>query len=111
MEIKENISILHNNITNTTFLASELDEQVQSGTRENDKHIEWMGDLDFPVIPTLIGRKVLMKYSFPLDNEIFEIVGETKDEIKIRGDFSAVYNYMQEDWDKKENISEFIYPH
>jgi len=46
MKIIANKSILHNNITGCTFIASELDEEVQSGTRSNDSHIEWMGDLD-----------------------------------------------------------------
>jgi len=49
MKVIANKSILHNNVTNCTFLASELDEQVQTGTRENDSHIEWMGDLTIPV--------------------------------------------------------------
>jgi len=107
MKIIANKSILHNNITNCTFLASELDEKVQTGTRENDKHTEWMGDLNFAVIPTLIGKKVLMKYDHPLNNIIFEIIGETKDEIKIMGDFSAANNF-QEQWDNKYNIEEIL---
>lgn len=49
MRIIANRSILHNNTTNCTFIASEVDEQVQTGTRENDFHIEWMGDLNFSV--------------------------------------------------------------
>lgn len=49
MKIIANKSILHNNVTNCTFIATELDEKVQTGTRENDAHIEWMGDLDIPI--------------------------------------------------------------
>lgn len=48
-KIIANKSILHNNVTNCTFLANELDEKVQTGTRENDSHIEWMGDLTIAV--------------------------------------------------------------
>lgn len=51
MKIIANNSILHNNVTNCTFVASELDEEVQTGTRENDSHIEWMGNLSFPAFP------------------------------------------------------------
>lgn len=43
-------TILLNTVTNTTFIASNLDEKVQSGTRENDQHIEWTGELDIEVI-------------------------------------------------------------
>lgn len=43
-------TILLNTSTNTTFIASELDETLQTGTRENDRHIEWTGELDIPVI-------------------------------------------------------------
>ena len=52
MRIIANKSILHNNLTGCTFVASELDEHVQTGTRENDSHIEWMGDLTIPVYST-----------------------------------------------------------
>jgi len=48
MRIRANFSILHNNVTNCTFVATELDELVQTGSRENDSHIEWMGDLNIP---------------------------------------------------------------
>lgn len=42
-------TILLNTITNNTFIANEVDELVQTGSRENDKHIEWVGELDVPV--------------------------------------------------------------
>lgn len=58
MRIIANKSILHNNITNSTFIATELDEQVQTGTRENDSHIEWMGDLTIPVSNEVIDQDV-----------------------------------------------------
>jgi len=58
MKIKQNVSILHNNVTNCTFIASELDEKVQTGTRENDSHIEWMGDLDIPLTYTDVKNSV-----------------------------------------------------
>lgn len=67
-----------------------------------------MNDLKVTHTPSLIGRKVFMKYEFPLDKEVFEIVGETRNEVKIKGDFSAMNNYLQEQWDKKENIRGFI---
>jgi len=51
MKIIANKSILHNNVTNCTYIAGKLDEKVQTGTRENDQHIEWMGDLDIPTKP------------------------------------------------------------
>lgn len=42
-------TILLNTRTNCTFIASDLDEQVQTGTRENDRHIEWVGELSVGV--------------------------------------------------------------
>lgn len=50
-KVKSGITILHNNATRSTFIADDLDEEVQSGTRENDQHIEWMGELDIKVTP------------------------------------------------------------
>lgn len=49
MKIIANKSILHNNTTGCTFIASQMDENVQTGTRTNDSHIEWMGNLNIPV--------------------------------------------------------------
>jgi hypothetical protein len=51
MKIIANKSILHNKVTNATFIASKLDEMVQTGTRKNDSHIEWMGDLSIAAFP------------------------------------------------------------
>lgn len=48
-KVKAGLTILLNTVSNTTFIASTLDEQVQTGTRENDKHIEWVGELDIEV--------------------------------------------------------------
>jgi len=42
-------TILLNTLTNTTFIADDLDEKVQTGTRENDSHIEWTGELDVSI--------------------------------------------------------------
>ena len=42
-------TILLNTKTNCTFLASELDEELQTGNRYNDRHIEWTGELDIQV--------------------------------------------------------------
>lgn len=42
-------TILFNTKTKWTFVATDLDEKVQTGRRENDKHIEWAGELDHPV--------------------------------------------------------------
>lgn len=60
-KVKSGISILHNNATNCTFLATDLDEKVQTGTRGNDKHIEWMGDLTVPVKTTFISKDEFVK--------------------------------------------------
>jgi len=49
MKVTANKSILHNNTTGCTFIASQMDENVQTGTRTNDSHIEWMGNLNIPV--------------------------------------------------------------
>lgn len=81
MKIIANKSILHNNISGCTFVASQMDEDVQTGTRENDSHIEWMGDLTIaigqhiaPLINALTGIKqkinstLLMLMAHP-DNE------------------------------------------
>lgn len=46
----EGKTILLNTVTNCTFIASALDEEVQTGSRANDKHIEWVGELDVEVI-------------------------------------------------------------
>lgn len=46
----EGKTILLNTFTNCTFIASALDEEVQTGSRANDKHIEWAGELDIKVI-------------------------------------------------------------
>ncbi len=57
---------------------------------------------------SLIGRKVKMKFEFPLDSEIFEIIGERKEEIEIQGDFSAgTHGVCQSQWSKKTLIKEF----
>jgi len=45
-KIKSGKTILLNTATNCTFIASDTDEEVQTGTRNNDKHIEWTGELD-----------------------------------------------------------------
>lgn len=43
-------TILLNTVTNCTFVATDMDEQAQTGTRECDKHIEWCGELSFKYI-------------------------------------------------------------
>lgn len=45
-----NRTILLNTATNCTFIANKLDEDTQTGTGENDKHIEWTGQLDISII-------------------------------------------------------------
>ena len=60
MKIKAYKSILLNTNTNTTFIALEIDEEVQTESRENDKHIEWVGELDVPIPNT----KQLMRELF-----------------------------------------------
>ena len=70
MKIIANKSILHNNLTACTFLASELDQQVQTGTRESDSHIEWMGDLTIPVQSTDPGAgKEVRQIKYPSKDE------------------------------------------
>jgi len=39
-----------NTATNCTYLADDLDEKVQTGTNDNDKHIEWCGELSFKYV-------------------------------------------------------------
>lgn len=56
----------------------------------------------------LIGQKVKMLYDFPLDNEIFEITDQRGDEIEVTGDFSAMHNVMQSQWDSQKKIKEFV---
>lgn len=48
--VKAGLTILLNTATNTTFIASTMDAEVQTGTRDNDSHIEWAGELSQPVI-------------------------------------------------------------
>ena len=56
-----------------------------------------------------IGKKVKVKFDFPLNNEIFEITGERKTEVEITGDFSAgTHNISQSQWIDKSEIKEFI---
>lgn len=45
-----NKTILLNTATNCTFIASKLDQEIQTGTRDNDKHIEWTGELDVSIL-------------------------------------------------------------
>lgn len=46
-----------------------------------------------------------MNYGFPLDNEIFEIIGERKNQVEVQGDFSAsTHNVLQSEWTDKKNI-------
>lgn len=56
----------------------------------------------------LIGQKVKMLYDFPLDNEIFEITDQDGDQIEVTGDFSAMHNVMQSQWDSQKKIKEFV---
>jgi len=46
MKIIAGKSILHNNITNCTFIAGEVDEITQL-SHHNHSHIEWVGDLNY----------------------------------------------------------------
>ena len=41
-------TILLNTRSNCTFLARDFDEEIQTGSRENDSHIEWAGELTIP---------------------------------------------------------------
>ena len=42
-------TILLNTVSNTTFVANDTDEEIQTSTRQSDKHIEWTGELDIAV--------------------------------------------------------------
>jgi hypothetical protein len=42
-------TILLNTKNNKTFVANDFDEEIQTGSRETDKHIEWVGELDVAV--------------------------------------------------------------
>ena len=58
---------------------------------------------------SLIGRKIKTSYEFPLDNEIFEIIGERKHSVEIQGDFSAgTHNVCQQEWISKSMIKQYI---
>jgi hypothetical protein len=58
---------------------------------------------------SLIGKNVKVNFDFPLDNEVFEITGETKTEVQVTGDFSAgTHNLSQSQWIKKNLIKEYI---
>lgn len=58
---------------------------------------------------SLIGKNIKVNYGFPLDNEIFEIVGERKNQIEVQGDFSAgTHNVCQSEWIEKTMIKEFM---
>jgi hypothetical protein len=49
-KVKSGITILLNTVTNCTFIADDLDEEIQTGARECDKNkIEWCGELNHPV--------------------------------------------------------------
>jgi hypothetical protein len=80
--IKAGLTILLNTATNTTFIASAMDEQVQTGTRDNDGHIEWAGELSVPVLtldmitdPTIIVKEdELRNYAKWKDTEFRDAV-------------------------------------
>lgn len=57
---------------------------------------------------SLIEEKVLMKFEMPLTEEVFTIIGETRDEVKIEGDFSASGYGNQSEWRKKSEIRHFV---
>lgn len=57
---------------------------------------------------TLVGLKVKMLYDFPLDNEIFEITDQKDGEIEVTGDFAAMHNLKQSQWDSQKKIKEFV---
>lgn len=42
-------TILLNTVTNTTFIADDFDEEVQTGSRQSDTHVEWAGELDIAI--------------------------------------------------------------
>lgn len=57
----------------------------------------------------VIGKKVKVNYPFPLDNEIFTIIGERKTQYEIEGDFSAgTNNVCQSEWVEKSMVKEWI---
>jgi len=59
---------------------------------------------------SLIGLWVKVDYGFPLDNEIFEIIGERENQIEVQGDFSAgTHNVCQSEWVDKSKIKQLGY--
>ena len=88
MKIIAHQSILHNNVTNCTFVASELDEEVQPGTRENDSHIEWMGNLNLPV---------------PSESRIAELEAEN---VKLREAYDLLLEKVDHTFGKVTHIDE-----
>ena len=60
---------------------------------------------------SVINQKVKVNYEFPLDNEIFTIVGEREKQYEIQGDFSAgTHNVCQSEWIDKSMVKEWIAP-
>jgi len=56
-----------------------------------------------------LGNLIKMKFDFPLDNEIFRVIGLREKELEVEGDFSAgTHNVCQSCWYKKELIKEII---
>lgn len=58
---------------------------------------------------SVINQKVKLNYDFPLDNEVFEIIGERENQYEIKGDFSAgTNNVCQSQWIDKSEVKEWI---
>jgi hypothetical protein len=59
--------------------------------------------------PSLVGLYTKINYGFPLDNEIFEIIGERDSQIEVQGDFSAgTHNVCQSEWVDKVKIKQLF---
>lgn len=104
----EGKTILLNTFTNCTFIASALDEEVQTGSRVNDKHIEWAGELDVKVIvDTYTPKKELynnLNYGGGFTEE--DILKSIKPKIDtIEEKFNKFYNLAV----AEDEQSEYIY--
>jgi hypothetical protein len=60
---------------------------------------------------SVINQKIKVNYDFPLDDEVFTIIGEKEDKYEIQGDFSAgTNNVYQSAWINKTMVKEWIAP-
>jgi len=111
MKIKANISILHNNVTNCTFIANEIDDKIQTGTRENDSNIEWMGDLSIPIKTTTpITDKNLLELDLPSYENGYYCINENltvdcEGTIRLDNDYTTKRLFIAQCYSMEEVLS------